>query len=432
MSKLKKRILIFILALVFSFALFGCNNSKEPTKEGYIADNTEHYDDITKTLKLTKSYEGKSFLTDGIGSATVDAYTDGDTTRFLLAQGDVIVIRYYHIDTPESTSNVEKWGKAASTFTKKALQSATEIVLEATESRAVHDSYGTRYLGYVWYKTEGSDFKCLNLELVENGYTENKGINTSDYPYYSYFDKANKFAKSIKLRLYSDLDDPLYSTEPVDMSLKEFYDNTDLYWNEDTESGAKVRLVAYLESLYISNSGTYTYTAKQVDPETGKTLKINVYAGYVSSPASKMKLGHLYEIFGNVQNYYDNFQISGVLYDTIYEGQKGYTTVIQKDYYLTFDSSINFITQNGTTLYSDVTVTESNLEGTTLTIVGTAKQNSINGYKEDNFTYTFKVEVPNGFNNDFTAGTKFSVSAYQLEAKSGILKIFNYSDIVRK
>ena len=128
---------IFSIIIVLSLCALACLSLAACNK---IADNTKFYDSITKTLKLTKSYEGKSFLNDGIGKATVDAYTDGDTTRFKLEQGTVVIVRYYQIDTPESTGSVDKWGRAASNFTKNALSNATEIVLEATASVAQKDS----------------------------------------------------------------------------------------------------------------------------------------------------------------------------------------------------------------------------------------------------------------------------------------------------
>ena len=130
-----KRILsvaIALLLLVGCLSLVACNK---------VADNTEYYDAITKTLKLEKSFEGKSYLTDGIGRATLAALTDGDTTRFTLEQGDSVVVRYYQVDTPESTGGVEKWGKAASLFVKDKLSAATEIVLEATAVPAEKESY---------------------------------------------------------------------------------------------------------------------------------------------------------------------------------------------------------------------------------------------------------------------------------------------------
>ena len=394
-----------------------------------VADNTQFYDEITRTLKLEKSFEGKNFLTDGIGEATVNAFTDGDTTRFRLSSGEVIIVRYYEVDTPESTSSIEKWGKAASNFTKMRLSGAEQVVLEATGPRAEHDSYGTRYLGYVWYRPAGEQtFKCLNLELTENGFTEDKGINTEDFPYYSYFHKANQFARSIQLRLYSALDDPLYSTDPVPLSLAEFEDNPDLYYDPDTDTGARVALTATLTSLYQSDSGTFTFTATDIDPETGEKHTINVYAGYTSSSSSKMKLGHRYKIIGNLQKYGGKFQISGLNYNTVYQIDDGKNTVVvQKDYYLTFDDSLPFIEQFNQTLYGDLTVTSAETEGENYKITGEAKQRTKNGYKDENSVFVIRVPLENLSEGDrnLKAGDVLRLSGYQFTEGSGELTVFS-------
>ena len=419
-----KKLFAILIASLLIFTLGACG------QVGYIADNTEHYDDITKTLKLTKSYEGKSFLTDGIGKATVISYTDGDTTRFRLEQGDDIVIRYHSVDTKESTGDVEKWGKAASNFTKEQLKKAVEIVLEATSERAEHDSYGVRYLGYVWYReSEGADFKCLNLELVENGYSENTGVNTSKFPYYDYFEKAQKFAQSIKLRLYSDLEDPLFTTDPIPITLKEFRENPDAYYNADSDSGSKVIFTAYLESLHTSSSGTYTYTATELD-ENNQKYSINVYAGYTSAPASRMPLGHLYVIVGRVAKYSGAFQISGVSYSPIYENE---THVVQYKYFVTFNSGIDYITQYSATLYSDITVTEVEVDGDTIKFKGETQKVTSDGLDEEVLTFSFSVTKPANYNDEIMVGSKIAVQAYQFVASSGEFTVLNYSDLrIRK
>ena len=399
-----------------------------------IIDNSKYYDEITSTLTLTKSYDGKSFLTDGIGKATLVAHTDGDTSRFRLEQGNIVVsIRYFQIDTPESTGNVEKWGKAASLFVKERLTNATEIVLEATGDRAVKDSYGTRYLGYVWYKTaEDTEFKLLNLEVVENGFSDNKGIMSSEYPYYEYFARANNFARKNGLRLYSNEEDPLYSTDPEDITLKDFWDNTEAFYNEETDSGSKVRFNAVLVDIKVSNTGTHTFVAEWYDEE-GNRYTINVYAGYTSSPASQMMLGHMYRVVGSIQYYGGQYQVSGITYNKIYGANRmDYTHPTQKYYFLKFDSNTTFISQYSDMLYGDVTVVSSTLDGTTLTIVGTAQQKTKNGYAAEAKTYTFKVEVGENFNNTWNEGDKFSVSGYQYVANSGEITVLEYKHIVKK
>ena len=405
-------------------------------KNSKIADNTQFYDDVTKTLKLEKSYAGKNFYTDGIGSATVDKFTDGDTTLFKLDDtsspiGGTANIRYYSIDTPESTGSVEKWGKSASLFVEQQLSKATEIVLEATTTPASKDSYGTRYLGYVWYKTaDYNEFKCLNLEIVENGYSENKGINTSAYPYNEYFKKANDFAQKIKLRLYADLEDPLYSTAPVDTTVKEFNDNPSAFYNEELQVGSKIRFTAYLKSLTVANSGTHTFVAEQYDAETGKTYTINVYTGYNSSPASAMEIGHLYQIIGTVQKHDGNYQVAGPVYSALYPRPDN-THVKQYDYYWTFNSGVGYTGNNGATLYSDVTVTSVKVEGTVMTVEGTARKCKKDGYA-DAESFTFEAKVAEGYTPKLSVGNRFSGNAYKFDSGKNVWTIADVDGIVKK
>ncbi|MDE6442271.1 MAG: thermonuclease family protein [Clostridia bacterium] len=430
-----KKILLMIGALIIvcctALGLAACNGKPK------IADNTEYYDSITKTLKLDKSYAGKNFFSDGIGEAKLVNNVDGDTSSFSLVEGGrTITIRYYSIDTPESTGGVEKWGKSASLFTKSKLDNATEIVLEASETPATTDSYGTRYLGYVWYKTaEDKDFKCLNLEIVENGYSDNKGNATNKFVYNNYFKQANDFARSIKLRIYSELDDPLYSEDPVDITLKEFYEHIDLYFNKETNSGAKVRFNAYLVDLYVATSGTYTFTAEQYDEETGEVQSINIYAGYTSASASRMKIGNYYQFVGVVQEHYGKLQISGISYDADYAREYN-THDVQSQYYLTFNSEIDYYINFNVTLYSDLTVNSVKVEGTVMTISATAQKCGKNGYG-DELAFTLQVPVEAGYTPTLGEGDEFSVRAYNFDSKKfdntkDVLKILNINDIIKR
>lgn len=435
MKKIFSVAIVLIMVCTCLVAFAACNQTKD------------YYDAITKTLKLNKVYEGKSFLTDGVGKARVDSYTDGDTTRFVLAQGDTIIIRYYEVDTPESTGGVEKWGKAASNFVKSRLSAATEVVLEATGERAVKDNYGTRYLGYVWYKTESdSNLKNLNLELVENGFSLNQGQNTSAYPYYSYFAKAESAAKKYKLHIHSYDDDPLFSEDPIDITLKEFAEfekaygdpndknsgdkeNNLAFYNPESESGGKLRFTAALTSLYISKSGTYTYTATAFDPTTNEEYQLNVYTMYSNSPGSSMQIGHLYVITGDLQLHYGKFQVSGIQYNEILS-IKNATVRQQSNYYLTFDSSVKYIKQYAATLYGDVTVTEVQaVKDGVLTFVGTANQATKDGFKAEAKTFTFSVKVSDGQAGRISVGSVLSLTGYQLVDKSGNITIANFNNI---
>ncbi|MCF0107707.1 MAG: thermonuclease family protein [Bacilli bacterium] len=420
---MKKRLLSF-LGLLLAVVSTGCN------QKPYIADNTEHYDKITKTLKLNKNGDGKDFLTQGIGHAEVASFTDGDTVRFNLTSNQSVVIRFYSVDTPESTSAIQKWGKAASHFVESTLLKATDIVLEATDSVAKHDSYGSRYLGYVWYKTaDYADFKCLNLEIVENGYSENTGINTSDFPYYKKFAEAQEFAAGIKLRTWSLKDDPDYDPSPRVMTIKEFYQDTTKWYNDEKNIGSRVKVTAYLSDLTIGNTGTYSFTASEYNAEENKVYSIDAYAGYSSSAASNMKVGNLYRIIGYISNHYGTWQISDINYATLLTDDNS-TMVTQYNYYSFFDSKMTFATNFSTCIFTDITVASAAVENDVLTITGTAKQRTKDGTKGDDIELTLSCKVSSTYTLNISAGNKISVNAYQFIEKSNNYTVRNVTDIV--
>lgn len=441
MKKILSIVIALLLVCSLSFALVACNDTN---------DGEKIYDKVTKTMKLNKSYEGKSFLTDGIGLATVNRYTDGDTTSFrLVKEGTVISIRYYEIDTPESTGGVEKWGKAASNFTKHILESATEIVLESsTGGAAEKDAYGTRYLGYVWYRTSaGGSFKCLNLQIVENGFSRNTGVNTGVYPYYSYFQKAEEAASRNALHIFSNKDDPLFNDKPIDTSIKEllqkltpdktnteFADNDGYdpeFYNSDADSGAKVRFMAYMESVTVSPSDTYTFLAVDFNPETGERNEISIYCMYSNNPQSRLHIGGLYQVTGSIQHHGSGFQISGITYNTILLNTKDNTLEKQSDYYLTFDSGESYRhPQYENTLYTSVTVKEvKGVVDGVLTFTGTAAHRKQSD-TDDPIEFTFTVKV--GANDNISkivANATLAIRGYQLVTGSHNIYIASLSAI---
>lgn len=124
-------------------------------------------------VKMDFEYEGKTFLIDGVEKVTLARSVDGDTAHFYTTDGTYIKVRFLGIDTPESTMEKEAWGKAASLFTKNILENAETIVIE-TEGNLT-DTYG-RYLAFVW-----ADGVLVNLEIVENGYSNCKLSSSSKY-----------------------------------------------------------------------------------------------------------------------------------------------------------------------------------------------------------------------------------------------------------
>lgn len=184
---MKKRILSFILLLVMMLGVIGCEMGGNTTPDDKPDDGTPIVDPdkivtddelatpYTDQLKLTQSYVGKSFINDGIGVVTLSNPVDGDTAIF--KEGNTtFTARFNAVNTPESTYKLEPWGLSASKFTKRILNNAVKIVLQADTIKTNRlDSTGKRYLAWVWYQpTEGADFRLLNLEIVEKCYSTSK------------------------------------------------------------------------------------------------------------------------------------------------------------------------------------------------------------------------------------------------------------------
>ena len=247
---LLKKISLSMLAVIGLASITACG--------GF--DKDKGYTDITSKLKLTKDYDGKNFFDDGIGLVEVRRLTDGDTTTFTLPVpskdgSSSVVIRYHGIDTPESTIDVQVWGKSASKYNFNRLENAYQIVIEGiyTTSNGVITLSKTnqRYLGYVWYRnSETDEFKNLNLEMVENGYSDST-TPISDYK--TYFEQAKDFAKKHKMHIWSNDDDPNYNPNPVATNLEEIVkdinsDDSVLY-SRELGVGAQVKFTGTVLDL---------------------------------------------------------------------------------------------------------------------------------------------------------------------------------------
>ena len=180
-----KKLLTLLLALgmtlgVASCELGGNNTSNESASDSSIesseaessaSENNEPFEEVDYVgqLKLDMDSTDTKKM-----EVTVKAYIDGDTTHFHTTPGfndqDVLKARYLAVNTPESTGQIEEWGKKASNFTKTALKSADSIIVETDGADWEVDSTGERYLVWIWYRPAGeSDYRNLNLELLQNG-----------------------------------------------------------------------------------------------------------------------------------------------------------------------------------------------------------------------------------------------------------------------
>jgi len=107
-------------------------------------------------------------------SAQVIRITDGDTIRVRLESGKEEAVRLIGVDTPESTREVEPFGKEATAFTQRRIDGKT-VLLEMDVSE--RDRFG-RLLAYVWLVQPANDnetevrAKMFNAELLLQGYAQ--------------------------------------------------------------------------------------------------------------------------------------------------------------------------------------------------------------------------------------------------------------------
>ena len=269
-----------------------------------------------------------SQLTLDIGSetakmyATPKTYIDGDTTHFNVSESNVIKgeltdmlkrtgvlkARYLAINTPESTGQIEPYGKTASNFTKEKLTSATSIILESDTATWNVDSTGGRYTVWIWYKTaEMTEYRNLNLEILQAGLAW--GSNSGGNRYGDICMSALDQAQSRKLYVFSDAKDPnFYYGEYQQVTLKALRTNIDSY------VGTNVAV----EGVVVSE-GNNTVYIQEYDEENDMFFGIAVYYGYKLDPGGKraLAIGNRVRVAGSVQ-YYEaggTYQISDVNYD---------------------------------------------------------------------------------------------------------------------
>jgi endonuclease YncB( thermonuclease family) len=289
-TNFKTKILLFLVGIFGVIGLVGCDNGGTtlPEKPGT---------PYTDGLKLTREYEGKDFLTDGIGVVQLASPVDGDSAIFRSGSKS-FQVRFLAIDAPESTYRVEPWGEKAALFTKTKLMQAKEIVLESEGEKPEKDS-NDRYLAWVW--VEG---RLLNLVLVEESYSSTKGLSGSKYEQVFY--DADLRTQKFKLRIWSSQPDPDfdYSRQGIEVSIAEL---------RDVPKGRKVRIQGIVSRVYgygqYQQAGGYSAYVQEQD-ENGKWHGVYVYGGF--SPITGFKPGHIVVIEGKTGDHNGVFQITDI------------------------------------------------------------------------------------------------------------------------
>lgn len=242
---------------------------------------------------------------------SVKTFVDGDTTHFNVPQSvietGVLKARYLGINTPESTGKIEEYGKKASAFTREKLENAVSIIIESDNAQWNRDSTGSRYLVWVWYKTNDSaDYRNLNIEILQNGLAiANSSANNR---YGDTCMAAIAQAKAQKLNVYSGQRDPdFYYGEAVELTLRELRSNPEKY------NGVKVAF----NGVVTMNNNNSVYV-EAYDEESGLYFGMPVYYGFNLNGMGLdiLRVGNEARIVGTLQ-YYEaggSYQVSGLNY----------------------------------------------------------------------------------------------------------------------
>ena len=295
--KLINKFIFICTLLIASLTLYSCNSKNNLV-------------DYASQLKLEGSCENSTFLSNGLGEVELFNPVDGDTAWFK-EKNQEIKIRFCSVDTPESTGKIEPWGLKAKNYTTEKLENAASIVLQSEDGQeAKLDSTGTRYVGFVWYKGEqDTEYRNLNLELVQNGYSKNKWKDGNLYK--DIFSKAATQALENKLFVFSDDQDPEYDyTSGVEVNLKELNENGEKYFYKRV----------FFEGLVTRRQDNHAYAQQVID---GKNYGILIYLGYDSTlldNLSPFKTGNKIRISGFVQKHNDFYQIAGCSYNAFNDG----------------------------------------------------------------------------------------------------------------
>lgn len=310
MRNLKKLSLVLLVICILVSCLVACGET-EP-----------EFIDYASQVKLNKD-SGAAWA-----EVTVKSFIDGDTTHFYVpssvVSSGVLKARYISVNTPESTGQIEEWGKAASKYTKSKLnQENVSIIIESDTATWNTDSTGDRYVVWVWYKTpDMEDYRCLNIELLQEGLA--MASNSEDNRYGATCMKAIDQAKAFQKHIYSDDIDPdFYYGSSIPITLKELKTNIDEYLNKticfDGVVVAKYSNTAYIEAY---------------DEETDRYYAIPVYEGFKFAGSKLLAVGNRVRIIGNVQ-YYENggtYQISDLKYFPMDPTADGSIVLLEKNH----------------------------------------------------------------------------------------------------
>ena len=319
MKNTVKKLVSLLLVFCMAAAVFtACGNTEEPKPS-----EPTHIDYAVAEKLDMSSPTKKQEVTFGPRSQI-----DGDTSHFevptSVSSSGVLKARYLAVDTPESTGQIEEWGKAASRFTNEKLSSAYKIVVESDTAEWNFDGNG-RFLVWVWYQPEaGAEFRNLNIELLQSGL--GGGSSASEGRYGTNAVAAINQATQEKLYMFSNDKDPEFPYgEATSVTLRE------LRMNPADYLGAKVSV----EGLVTYNSD-YTAYIQSYDSETEMWYGMQIFYGYDSKLIPVLAQGSMVRVVGVLGEFYGTYQISSLKYNPMKPEDPANTTQLSKDNEIVF------------------------------------------------------------------------------------------------
>lgn len=220
MKKISKSKFIIIAGFVLSSMLMVACTDNDSAESNNKAEETATTEQTSNEAKLTeeeqqakeeqakqdaakKAEEEKQAAAQKLGlvAATISRVVDGDTVQL----SDGSKVRLVGVNTPESTTRTEEYGKEASNYTKSKLE-GKQVWLQKDVSET--DRY-QRLLRIVWLDIPTDDMddqeirtKMFNADLVINGYAE-PSTYPPDVKYSEYFVKYAREAREANKGLWA-------------------------------------------------------------------------------------------------------------------------------------------------------------------------------------------------------------------------------------
>lgn len=192
---MKKTILsIIALSLIIIFSVIGFKSANDISTDNIVIENNVD--------ENTKNNDKISIDTSKFEKAYVKRVVDGDTIIATIDNTDYRV-RFIGINTPESTTKIEEYGKEASNYTKEMLTGKTVYLEKDVRNTDKYD----RLLRYVWLEipnditSDEINTKMFNAILLINGYAK-LFTYPPDVKYVEYFKPLEEDARKNNIGLW--------------------------------------------------------------------------------------------------------------------------------------------------------------------------------------------------------------------------------------